>query len=110
MPWETRNGKGRYYTRSRKVAGRVVREYIGSGEAAEFVAKMDEYERVVREAELEALGAEMAEYDAMDQTLKDVAKQSQLLLAAELYMAGYRDHKGEWRLKRSDKRDEAEEN
>jgi hypothetical protein len=34
MGWD----KGRYFTRSRKVNGRVVREYVGTGEVAELIA------------------------------------------------------------------------
>jgi hypothetical protein len=37
MAWD----RGRYYTRSRKVNGRVDREYLGTGEAAERAARQD---------------------------------------------------------------------
>src|SRR5256885_1095839 len=32
---------GRYYTRSRKINGQVVREYVGSGPAADAAARSD---------------------------------------------------------------------
>jgi hypothetical protein len=41
MGWEARRGRGRYYTRTRKVAGRCVREYVGTGPAAEAAAAAD---------------------------------------------------------------------
>ena len=46
MGWE----RGRYYTRSRKVNGRVDREYLGTGEAAERAARQDALARQEREA------------------------------------------------------------
>jgi hypothetical protein len=46
MGWD----RGRYYTRSRKVNGRVVREYLGTGEAAKQAARLDAITRQEREA------------------------------------------------------------
>lgn len=55
MGWETRKRGGRYYTRSRKVGGRVVREYIGTGPIAELIDEQDAAERTERAAEREQL-------------------------------------------------------
>ena len=46
-PWEKRERGGLYYTRSRKVNGRVVREYVGSGASGELAALMDAQELTV---------------------------------------------------------------
>jgi hypothetical protein len=46
MAWE----RGYYYC-VRKVNGRVVREYVGTGEVAELVAQMDALERERRQLE-----------------------------------------------------------
>ena len=46
-PWEKRERGGLYYTRSRKVNGRVVREYVGSGASGELVTLMDAQELTV---------------------------------------------------------------
>lgn len=101
MAWETRNGKGRYYTRSRKECGCVVRVYIGMGAQAEAAAEMDRQRRarlqadktstkLVRECYAQAQAALTAYCDDVDGQLR-----------AALERAGYHQHKrGEWRRKR----------
>ena len=92
MSWETRSGRGRYYTRSRKVAGRVRREYVGSGLLAELAAAEDALHREARER-LEALDAPLLALDAL----------TGALYRAALVAAGYRQHKrGEWRKRRAE--------
>jgi hypothetical protein len=93
MGWD----RGRYYTRSRKVNGRVVRQYVGTGEAAEQAARLDAITRQEREARRAA----RAELAALDAALDDLAEQTDLLTRAVLAAAGYRrHHRGEWRKKR----------
>jgi hypothetical protein len=93
--------KGRYYTRSKKINGRVVREYVGVGETAELAAQIDASNRADREAEREARGAEKAELDALDAGVKELNDLADLLARAALLAAGYRQHKrGEWRKRR----------
>jgi hypothetical protein len=97
MGWE----RGRYYTRSKKVNGRVVREYIGTGRIAELVAQTDALERQQRVAELNARRAEQAEAEALNDLLNDLNDLADLAARAALLAAGFHLHKrGEWRRRR----------
>lgn len=97
MGWD----KGRYYTRSRKVNGRVVREYIGRGEVAELAAQSDAINHADREARREARRAEKAKLDALDASVQELDELANLLARAALLAAGYRQHnRGEWRRRR----------
>jgi hypothetical protein len=102
MAWER---QGRYYYRTRKVGGRVVREYVGTGRVAELVAEMDAIEREEREAERAARRAERAELEALDAPLNQLNDLADLLARAALVAAGFRQHKrGEWRKKRGNRK------
>lgn len=102
MAWETRgNGGGTYYYRKRKVDGRVVSEYVGSGPLATFAASRaaeDRRERAVaattERAERDRMRADEAELDGFC-TLADA-----LARAALLNVGYHQHHRGEWRKRR----------
>jgi hypothetical protein len=97
MGWE----RGRYYTRSRKVNGRVVREYVGSGDLAELAAEWDAVERSRRDIERAAQRAKRDELQALDGPLDELNDVADLLARAALTAAGFHQHKrGEWRKRR----------
>jgi hypothetical protein len=97
MGWE----RGRYYTKSRKVNGRVVREYVGAGRVAELAAQLDALDRDQRESDADARRAVRAELDALAEKLSDLNERCELLIRATLVLAGYHQHKrGEWRKRR----------
>jgi hypothetical protein len=101
MAWETRNGRGTYYTRSRRVGGRVVRKYIGSGETAVLIAELDRQERKKRQAEAAQWRERKAQDAALEAQLDEVCRLADLLAETVLLAAGYhRHHHGQWRKRR----------
>ena len=94
MAWETRSRGGRYYTRSRRVNGRVVREYVGGGIVGRVGAAVDAACRAERADERAAL----AELDTLVEELDTLAE---LVAWAALLAAGYhRPNYGPWRRRR----------
>ena len=101
MGWE----RGRYYTRSRKVNGRVEREYVGGGELGRLVAEMDAIKRAERLAEAEAWRAEKARLEAEEADLEKMDRLIDLIARATLVAAGFHRHnRCEWRRRREPKR------
>jgi hypothetical protein len=107
MAWETRKGSrgGRYYTRSHRRKGRVVREYVGSGELAALLAQLDAQEREEQEMEAALAAAAQAECDAyyarLFGPLDALEAASRVLVRQALKAAGYQQHqRGEWRRPR----------
>jgi hypothetical protein len=93
--------EGRYYTRSKKVSGRVVREYFGTGRVAELAAQLDALERERRQFDAAALRAEKDDLAALASTVAAVFDRAELIARAALLAAGYQRHKrGEWRKRR----------
>jgi hypothetical protein len=98
MGWDK---DGRYYTRSRRENGRVVREYVGGGMVGQLAAQLDDLERQKREIEGAARRAEQEEVEALDAQLSELDELVELVARAALAAAGYEQHKrGEWRKKR----------
>jgi hypothetical protein len=101
MAWEERERGTRYYTRSKRVNGRVTKEYIGSGPIAELMALADETDRRRREEEARAWRKEREDLERLDGEAGDLYELAELLNRAGLVAAGYRQHnRGEWRKPR----------
>jgi hypothetical protein len=101
MAWETRRGRGRFYTRSLRRGAKVVRIYVGTGPDAEAAAAEDAARRLARKAEFEARREEQARQKAMEAPLGELSLLTDLVLFAALILAGYhRSRRGPWRRKR----------
>jgi hypothetical protein len=103
MAWETRERGGAYYTRSRKVGGRVVREYVGAAGSptAQLAAAEDALRREHREREQAGLRSERERDAAAERPLEVLAAVGEALLGATLLVAGYHQHdRGGWRKRR----------
>ena len=104
MGWESRGScRGRYYTRSKRANGRVVREYVGAAgdPLVELVAAADALRRGDRRAAAEARRAEEASWQAALAPLLELSQVADLLARAALLAAGYHRHsRSSWRKKR----------
>ncbi len=101
MGWETRRGQGRYYTRSRKVNGRVVREYVGGGVLGELAARMDAEDRQRREEKAAAWREERERLEELAGLVDEFCEDVETMARAALLSAGFRRHnRGEWRKPR----------
>jgi hypothetical protein len=100
MGWEDRNGRS-YYYRKERTGARVRSVYVGSGATAYFAAELDAMERTEakqkRRTEQRARLSELAkdeELDALGETVRQ-------LVAAQLFIDGFHQHKRQWRRKRN---------
>ena len=96
MGWE----RGRYYTRSKKVNGRVIREYVGAGRIGELASRFDELERERKKLARAEERARRAELDSLDASIDEFCDLTDSLARAALHVAGFHQHKGEWRKQR----------
>jgi hypothetical protein len=100
MGWETRGGTKRYYTRSKRVNGRVVREYFGRGEKAQEAARQDHMQRVERQTRRRELALELARWDALERVALEYRNAVEIVSRAMILCAGYHYHRGELRKRR----------
>ncbi len=101
MAWERRERGGPYYTRSKKVNGRVVREYVGGGVLGELAALMDAEERLQRGAEEAAWREERERLEELAGLVDESCEAVEAITRAALLAAGFRRHnRGEWRKPR----------
>lgn len=93
-----------YYTRSRKVNGRVIREYVGGGVRGETAARMDAQARRSKEEEAASWREEREQLEALDSLTAELYEAAEVLAEATLLASGYHQHKrGEWRKRRGNR-------
>ncbi len=97
MGWEKRERGTRYYTRSKWVDGRVVREYIGGGLLGEVAAQLDEYERRRRDEEDLYWKEERERLERDAAFLPQLEEAADILVRASLLGSGCHYYRGEWR-------------
>jgi hypothetical protein len=98
MSWEQRDRGGRYYTRSRRVGGRIVREYVGRGSVAILSEREDRQAREERQVARLARSREREEAAVLGERVRQVDALAEALTAAALLLAGYHRHdRGAWR-------------
>ena len=100
MAWEKRERGGRYYTRSRREGGRVLREYVGGGLAGELAAEADRKRRELEEAQREREREDIERIKALAAPVLEVSEAAEILARANLVAAGYHRRKGEYRRAR----------
>ena len=101
MGWETRRGRGSYYYHSKRVDGRVVKEYCGRGELAALVARLDDLNRDERKTARLQEQAEEAMMREMEASIAPLDLAADLAMRTAMQEAGYHRHsRGSWRKKR----------
>ena len=101
VAWERRPRGKWYYTRTRRVAGRRVREYVGGGLVGLLAAAEDAERRAAREARANAWRAECARLASAEAQVQEVCDLTDQLARGQFLLAGYHQHhRGEWRQRR----------
>ncbi len=102
MGWETRQRGTRYYTRSRRVGGRVVREYVGTGLLGRLAADLDAEERADQAQRRAAVQRERERLAPLEAQTEALCAAADELTGAALLLAGYHQHhRSEWRRRRA---------
>ena len=100
MAWE-QGPRGRpFYTRTLRIGGRRVRQYLGSGPQAQAEAEADALRRAQRQAQAAARRRERDRLRAVDGLVLELFEAASLVASAALAASGYHKHGGQWRNRR----------
>lgn len=103
MAWETRRYGRRFYYRSRRVRGLVVKEYVGGGERGRQAAEADAAARAERAQAAQARRARQQPIDQIAACLDESDRLLKPVLSTQLLAAGWRRHHRQWRSPRCQK-------
>ncbi len=100
MSWEYRGKQGPYYTRTHKVNGRTIREYIGAGLPGRLAAAEDEARRAVHAERIQQANATSEHIDALEASSKALDGLCRAAVETELYQRGFHLWHRQWRRRR----------
>jgi hypothetical protein len=99
MGWEQR-GNNQYYYKKEREGSRVKSVYVGRGEIAHMVSKLqsssNDLEKLMRAKRL----IEANKVDHVERTLDRAIELTELFTQATLLVAGFHTHHRQWRRKR----------
>src|SRR5262245_38974099 len=101
MPWsrKQRGPESGYFYFSVRIDGRPTKVYVGAGPAALRAARAVEDRRRQRLAERDGWLLEEARLGAAERALRELAAATRMLTRAALLLAGFHEHRGQWRLR-----------
>jgi len=95
-----RGSRRGYYYQSVRVGGRPVKRYVASGEEAARLAGEVERRRRDQRADRKALVDDVTSLLAAQSTRDQFVSLALLLALAELLLAGFHEHRGQWKRSR----------
>jgi hypothetical protein len=104
MAWEPRRNGRTYYYRSRRVQGRVVKEYMGGSEHGRQAAAADQAARDSRRQAERLHKEKNKDVDALVIQLNEFDKLIEQLVTCQLICSGWRQHHRQWRPPTNDRR------
>ena len=97
MAFERRRNGKLYYYRSRRVCGRVVKQYVGAGDVGRLAAEADNVHRDIRRATDRRQLEESQVVATLNDQLNELGKLVDQLIKYHLVCAGWRQHHRQWR-------------
>ena len=100
MPWQRQTRKS-YYTRRRRVDGRIITEYLGRSRAAALASAADQERAALRAQQLAEERADRDFYEHFKARLDEIDVIVRALTTATLLVSGYHLHHRQWRKNRA---------
>jgi hypothetical protein len=99
MALETRRNRSYYYRKERE--GSQVRSvYVGGGEIARLMARLEESREAEEQHKRALQQMERTEFEAHDSAVNQACSMIETLTSAALLAAGFHTHKRQWRRRR----------
>lgn len=101
MGWETRRGR-LYYYRKERSGSRVRSVYVGGGETAMLISRLETIRRDEAETEREDRRRALTKLERQDAMIEAACRLIDAVTEAALIATGFHTHRRQWRKRRYD--------